>query len=396
MLIMRIGYVLTVFPTLSESFVINEIVALIDQGHDVSIFSINLARENVTHPEVKEYDLLNRTHYFSNSNGFAKKLKMRFNSLDFFITVRGWKYPAKNFRFNLFYIEVSQYFSKIAKNLDVFHAHFNGISTHVAMLMSKKLGIPFTFTVHAFDIFMNPDVKALKKRVEEAKAVIAISHYNQELLCSLTGIEKEKIAVIRACPMLNKFKETKRESDSFTAITVARLVEKKGIRYAILAIKELMKEYPNIQYRIIGSGHLENELKALVSSFGLENNVTFLGNLEDDSLIEELRTATMFILPCIRAENGDMDGIPVSLMEAMYSGIPVVSTRISGIPELIENGQEGILIEPKNSKQLSNAIKTLLEDKNLRTKLGENGKRKIETQFNIYNETAKLIDVWKN
>ena len=388
---MKIGYVLNQFPKLSESFITTEIAVLIDKGHEVSIFSINQAKETVTQREVKDYKLLNRTQYSPTHNRLGKTLKTCFNCLGSF----GWSYPAETFATKLSTIYKSKHFSKNAANLDVLHAHFNSPSTHVAMLMSKKLGIPFTFTVHAFDLFVNPNVKVLKKRVEEAKAVVAISNFNKQIVCNLTGIEPEKVHVIRACPMLNKFKAVKSQNGSFTAVTVARLVEKKGIKYAILAIKELVKDYPNIQYNIVGSGPLEGELRALVGLCGLEQNVAFLGHLDDESLIEELRRATMFILPCICTKNGDMDGIPVSLMEAMYLELPVISTKISGIPELIEDNQEGILIKPKDCKQLSDAIKTLLDNEKMRIKLGKNGKKKIETTFNINTETAKLVDVWK-
>ena len=177
-------------------------------------------------------------------------------------------------------------------------------------------------------------------------------------------------------------------------LSVGRFVEKKGIRNVILAMKTLVKIYPEIQYRIIGSGVLENDLKTLTNSLDLERNIHFLGNTDDDSQIEEFGRATIFILPCLEAKNGDMDGIPVSLMDAMYSRVPVISTTISGIPELIQHGKEGLLVEPGNIDQLVNAIKALIEDKKLRIDMGERGREKITSEFNIHEEVRKMVGIW--
>ena len=175
------------------------------------------------------------------------------------------------------------------------------------MLISGFTKIPFTFTAHASDIFIDPNVEALRERMRSASAVITPSYFNRDYLHDLTGISREKIHVVRACPIIDKFKGVKRKEKDFTITTVGRLVEKKGIKYGILAVKKLVKEYPEIRYRVIGSGPLENELKGLVRSLDLEKNVEFLGNLDDNSLIEELSKTTVFILPCVRAKNGDLD-----------------------------------------------------------------------------------------
>ena len=160
-------------------------------------------------------------------------------------------------------------------------------------------------------------------------------------------------------------------------------------------MREVVKEFPEVQYIIVGSGPQSAELKKLTKSLGLENNVRFLGAVDERTLMAEFSKAAVFILPCVKAKNGDMDGIPVSLMEAMYLQIPVVSTNISGIPELIENGKEGFLVEPKNVEQLANAIKILLQDEDMRTKMGKRGRKKIEEKFNIQKEVKNLERVWK-
>jgi len=383
---MKVGYILGQFPKLSETFILNEILELIRRGHDVYIFSLFNSKENIVQPEVEEYRVLERTYYPPSYHKLCIELA-RFDRLLFYRNRR---------KINKFYcIAVARHFSKIAEKLglDVLHAHFANEPTFTAMLMSKLTEIPFTFTAHAFDIFVDPDVKALKERMENASAIIAISEYNKKYLQSIYN--NKRIFVVRACPNLEKLNKIKRVPEQFRILTVGRLVEKKGIKYGILAMREVVKEFPEVQYIIVGSGPQSAELKKLTKSLGLENNVRFLGAVDGRTLMKEFSKAAVFILPCVKAKNGDMDGIPVALMEAMFLQIPVISTNISGIPELIENGKEGFLVEPENVNQLANILKILLKDKNLRKKLGENGKKKIEKEFNIYKEAEKLIEIWK-
>ncbi|NMX21369.1 hypothetical protein C5S30_02805 [ANME-1 cluster archaeon GoMg4] len=384
---MKIGYIVGVFPKLSETFILNEIAELVKGEHEVFIFSIFHPKESIVQPEVTEYNLLEKTYYA------PSYLKL---SLEVLKPDSLFLYKHKHILNKFYCIAVARYFSKIIKklDLDILHAHFANEPTFTAMLISKLTGIPFTFTGHAFDIFIDPDVKALKERMENASAVITPSYYNKNYLHDLTGIDKDKIHVVRACPNIERFKEVKRDEDFPTILTVGRLVEKKGIKYGILAIKELVKEFPEIQYRIVGSGPLESELKELAKSLNLENSVKFLGSLDGDSLLDELSKATIFVLPCVKAENGDMDVCPLTLQEAMIAQTPVIATNLASIPELIENREEGLLIEPKNVEQLVKAISTLLEDESLRKRWGEKGLEKIEKDFNIHTEVEKLLRVW--
>ena len=261
-------------------------------------------------------------------------------------------------------IAAAKYFCSIAKNLTFgyFTCPFQRIPTHTAMLMAEKLSIPFTFTAHASDIFVNPSDPSLKKRMEQALAIMTPSYYNKKYLHELTGISETKICVIRACPIIDKFKVVK-ANPSIPCYTYSRSIcRKKRNKKWDFVNESLSKFYPEIQYRIIGSGVLENELK-LSRILETGKKLYFLGNINDDSQLNELGNATIFILPCLEAKNGDMDGIPVSLMEAMYLRIPIVSTSISGIPELIQNGKEGLIVEPGNIGQIVNAIKFFLKMK---------------------------------
>lgn len=384
---MKIGYILGIFPKLSERTILNELVELIKNEHEIYIFSLNKHSENIEHPEIKKYDISGRVYYFDSNLAVEG-----FRSLNLikFMFLKG------NLSSKAVGIAKAQYFLRTMKELDIdiLHSHFANQPTFTNMLMSKLSSTPYTFTAHAFDIFIATDARALEERAKNASAVLTVSHYNKDYIRSLTKIEEEKIHVIRPCIDTNNLKDVKREEENHSIITVARLVEKKGIKYAILAVQKLIRDYPKIQYRIVGSGPLEKELNIMVKTLGLDEYVKFLGSLDDESLNRELGRASVFVLPCIKARNGDMDGLPLSAMEAMAVGIPVISTNISGIPELIENGREGFLVEPESEDQLAGAIRKLLDNKALRNEMGKNGKKKIEKDYNIHKEVKKLIGVW--
>ena len=387
---MRIGYVLGAFPRLSETFILTEIVELIKRGHEVFIFSLSRPRESIIYPEVFEYGLMERVYYP------PSLLKLRLNIIKP-TSLKLLAYRHRGIKAKFYSISYTNYFANMIKRLgiDVLHAHFATRPAFTAMLISKLSNIPYTFTAHAYDIFLNPDIHALKERMINALTTITISYYNRKYLSKITGISEDLIHVVRACPNLDRLNRIKRKEKEFIVLTVARLVEKKGIKYAIMAMKEVVKEFPKVEYRIVGTGPQEKELKDLVRSLGLERNVCFLGALSWEELSREYAKASIFVLPCVRAKNGDMDGIPVALMEAMYLQIPVISTRISGIPELVENYREGILTEPRSIKQLADALQLLLSDPKLRKDMGYRGREKILREFNIKKEVDKLLNIWK-
>lgn len=393
---MRIGYILLQFPVVSETFIMNELIELINRGHEIYVFSLIHPKEHVVHPEVKKYRLLERTHYLPAYARLGLELLKPQTWPALFNDAYEGKPSKSKLLGKLFSAAAINYLSRAIPDfhLDVLHTHFYGLPTFVTMQVSQRTGIHFTFTCHAFDIFIKPNAKVMQKHMEATAKVITISNYNRDYLQKLTGINKDKIEVVRACAILDKFENIEKNESGFEILTVARLVEKKGIKYGILAIAELIKEFPRLRYKIIGAGPLEKGLLALVKSLHLEDNVEFLGKTSNETILTELSRAAIVLLPCIQADNGDQDGIPVTLMEAMCSQTPVISTNVSGIPELIENGKQGLLVEPKNTKQLSIAIRALLRDSALRARIGKESKRKIEQKFNIRKEVRKLINIW--
>lgn len=393
---MRIGYILLQFPVVSETFIVNELAELTNKGHEIYVFSLLHPEEQIIHPEVEKYRLLERTYYLPAYTKLGSELLKPKTWPVLFSDAIEVKPAKSKLLGGLFSTAAINHLSRVIPhfNLDVLHTHFYGLPTFVTMLVSKKTGIPFTFTCHAFDIFIRPAPDVMQKHMEAAARVITPSYYNKAYLRNLSGVSEEKIQVIRACTNIDKFKSIQRLETKDSLLSVGRLVEKKGYSYAIMSVRQLIGEFPKIQLRIIGSGPLKEDLESLVDSLQLDANVAFLGSLSSDSLTEELAKTTIFVLPCVTAKNGDMDACPLTLQEAMLAEIPVVSTNAGSIPELIANGKEGFLVDEKNVEQLVSAIKMLLSDAGLRVRMGKAGRDKVEKEFCIHTEVEKLIKVW--
>lgn len=396
---MKVGYVLSQFPVLSQTFVMNEIIELIETGHDVTIFSLTRPSNSSFHPEVDKYRLMDRTYYLPVVSRMAPDVNEPSAWLASFASrLYGGETLADRLFRGLCRATVVNYFSRLARKLevDILHTHFYGLSSAITALIAQKAGLPFTYTCHAVDIFVNPDPKVMRCHMDAAGKVITPSDYNKDYLSHLTGVEEDKIEVVRACLDINKFQSLKRQDNDTDILTVGRLVKKKGLNYAISAIAEVVKEFPRLRYRIIGEGPQKKELIHQVKSLGLEGHVEFLGNMGGgQDFLKHLSEATFMLLPCIQPENGDMDVCPLVLQEAMCALVPVVSTNISAIPELVESNKQGLIVQPNDVPQLVVAIKTLLSDKDLRTSMGQAGFEKIEQKFNIHKEVARLISIWQ-
>ena len=223
-----------------------------------------------------------------------------------------------------------------------------------------------------------------------------ISEYNKIFLSEKVEGCVSKIHVIRACQPGSRFQiENKPPDDMINILAVGRLVEKKGFSFLIQAIKQSVEKsnIPLICY-IVGSGPLEDELKSLVSELNLNEIVKFPGPLPPDEVVKKMAHSHMLVQPCVRSKNGDQDGIPNVLMEAMWLGVPVISTNISGIPELVEDGKTGLLADPENPEQISDAILNIISEPDLAKQLSKAGKQKVYKEFNVDIEAQKLMELF--
>jgi glycosyltransferase involved in cell wall biosynthesis len=266
----------------------------------------------------------------------------------------------------------------------------------LTMLISKKINIPYIIRLHSSEFMMKGRRRAryLKKICKESAAVITISNYNRGYLSAL-GIDDEKLHVVKAGIEVEKFKRKSDYKTNNTILYVGRLVRFKGLEYLLHATR-ILDQY-NIKFKVmlVGEGPLENELKDLAARLNVQHLIEFKGYVSNDELLSVYENSQIFVHPSVELSDGRRDGIPVSLMEAMSMELPVVSTYCSGIPELVEDGWNGILVRQRDPLQLAEAIRYLLENPSVAREYGKRGREKIVREHDIKKNTKKLLDIFK-
>lgn len=407
---MNILYILKHFPGLSETFISNEMIELINKGHNISIISLEEINEKKVHGSVKRHGLVERNHllkygYFYPKDGllsrqeiFEKSVKRMLDdgllSDKEKIELLHLCYDKKqgkeiSLRKFLYYLDVAEVIKE--KNIEHIHCHFAVDNVRVAYIINQALGIPYTFITHAYDIFVNPD-EDIKKWADSAKKVITVSEYNKKYMVEKFGIEEGKIEVVGCGIELDKLKAVDFRSDKLNILSIGRLVEKKGIKYLIEACKLLKGDF---ECSIIGEGILKEELQNLIKKLDLDDKVHIKGTMVNEDVLDELKKSSVFVLPCIEASDGDKDGVPVSLMESMAMQIPVISTDVTGIPELINNNVDGVIVRQNNPEKLAEAIIKIKDDKEFAERIRKKGREKIMEKHDIEKNVKKLVDVFE-
>ncbi|MFO7974400.1 MAG: glycosyltransferase family 4 protein [Candidatus Hydrogenedentota bacterium] len=274
------------------------------------------------------------------------------------------------------------------------HAHFAHVPAAMAMYAGGLAGIPFSFTAHANDLFERGT--ALKEKVGRSAFAVAISDYNRRFLINIGG-SAGRIHVVHCGLDVTKYKFRPAPPANTPPLvfSVGRFVEKKGFAILLEALSFLKQGGTAFHCVIAGTGPLYEEIDTKAQSSGLLECVDLPGAMPQERVKEIMGTADVFVLPCVVAESGDRDGIPVALMEAMALGIPVVSTDISGIPELIVNDENGLLVAPQDPLALSQALTHLLQDPAYGETLAKHARRTIEERFNLEIIAANLESLFR-
>ena len=395
----RIGYIASLFPCWSETFILNEIIELEKNGVDITIFSLRSDLENFIQEETEPY--LKKTIYGNLTKCIVYGvLHIALNPIImislFWMVVRKKHRNLKELAKYIWCIFTGAYFAKVAlsKKLSHIHAHFATYSAFTALVISRLTKIPFTFTAHAHDIFI--DKTFLKELTEEAEKVITISQYNKQYIIDYckNGIA-DKIQVIHCGIKINGDIQNHRiNNNTYTIVSIGRLTKMKGFEYLIHACSHIQGRIP-FKCHIIGDGPLRSELLKLITKLGLQKQVFLNGFIDNKKVKKILQDATLFTLPCIWDNIEGQDGIPLVLMEAMALGTPVIASAISGIPELIENEKTGLLVKPGDDKELAEKITRLINDKSLQERITQEARIKIENEFNIAQTTDSLFHSFK-
>lgn len=426
----KIAYILKGFPRTSETFITNEIRLLEKMGVGLSIFSVKKLQGEQNHAMVKDINaavtylpqadplseaslsrwLMDNVPKFSASH---RRLFKKFPFAYFKVLAQclGMSIQYRNGFFELprsvFIKEFLQAgfiadAALLAGNIRHLHAHFCHGSTTIALYASQMSGIPFSFTAHAKDIYLkelNPG-QLLQKKMRKAEFLVTCTGANEEHLQQLAP-PGTKIYKIYHGLDTKLFSDPDRQPQPYPdkavpiLLSVGRLVEKKGFEYLIQACEILKQRGYRFHCQIVGGGDdYANTLRAMIQQLRLEDTISLTGAVTQEALREIYQQASLFALPCLVVNNGDRDGIPNVLVEAMSMRVPVVSTNISGIPELIEHNVNGLLVPEKNELAMANALELLLLDPDLRHKLGDAGRARVCKDFDSEVTTLELKDLF--
>jgi len=275
------------------------------------------------------------------------------------------------------------------------HAHWAHKATELAMILSPLLGLPFSFTCHAVDIFVSP--RHLGQKLRAARFVVTVSDYNKRYLIEHYGSDLEgKIHVIYPLVDVQQFSpRLPSQGDETNILSVGRLVEKKGYLDAIEAARHLQERGHRFVWRFVGEGPDRPRLETAIEEHGVGQQVRLMGKMPQEKVKALLDQATVFVLSSVVAKDGDREGMPRVLIEAMAKEVPVVATDTVGIGELVKDGS-GLLVPPHDSVALADAIEQILtSDWESRRAMGRNGRRIVEQEFDLHYLAGRLLSLFE-
>ena len=429
---LRIAMFVGSFPVVSETFILRQITGLLDRGNEVDIYAdARPDADSPSQPEVMSHRLLDRTTYMGMPRESAP-WEMPVWPITGQTWLPGESKPTQNwlrlvralptFAGNLvrtprLTIDLlsSNYgcqasslsaiyrlgtLNCIQKKYDVLHAHFGPVGNSFRFV--KELWrAPLVVSFHGYDASQVPkkDGREFYEKLFQELDIATVNSKFMEQKLRLLGCRSEKIRKMHYGIDLSQFDYQTREftaGEPLRTLTIARLTEKKGVEYAIRAIAEVRQAYPRITYDIIGDGPLRPQLQRLIEQLGLGASVTLHGAKTGEFVRQMLSQAHIFILTSVTASDGDEEGTPVSLLEAQASGIPVLSTWHSGIPEIVRNGETGFLVPERDLKSLAERLSFLIGNPETCAELGRNGRQFIASNFGAAQQIDKLMELYRN
>lgn len=394
----RIAYIMSRFPKLTETFVFKEIIAMEKHGFDVEIYPLRKERAKVTHPEAEA--LVQRAHFytlFSFAVIWANLSWMVLHPLAYasiwWTCLRASIGSTRYFFGSIGTIPLAALFAQQMKSQGVQHVHCHFVShPAVAGLTIRKLvGIPFSYTAHGSDL--HREHRLLREKTAACKFAVTISDYNREWIAEKCGeTVRKKVHVIHCGVQVDEFHRTPlREMPSpVKLLCIGTLHEVKGQEYLLAACTRLKAKGVPFELHLVGDGPDREKLQRQAWEDGIEHQVRLHGACSRDEVLKQIQQADVVVTPSVASKDGRREGIPVVIMEAMASGKPVIASRISGIPELVEHDVTGVLVPPRNSQALAEAIERLAKDTQLRYSLVDRAMMRIREDFDQDHEAGKL------
>ena len=391
---MRIAYFVGAFPNVSETFVLDQITGLLERGHEVDVYGDPPPDGAPSHPDVARWRLVERTRYRPH---VPASLPLRIaRALP--ILVRGGAAARATLagRFGRDAASLRLLYASApcdGTRYDAIHAHFgpNGLLAARLRLAGAIRG-PLVTTFHGYDLTSWQGSYA--DLIAEGDLFLPISERWRARLIE-RGFEPRRIRVHRmgVDPAALPFVPRSHDGGPVRLVSVARLVEKKGIEYAIDAVAQLLREGLAVDYTVVGDGPLRAALEARSASHGAGDRIRITGWRDRAEVASILAAAHLLVAPSVTSSDGDQEGIPVALMEAMAAGLPIATTRHSGIPELVEEGVSGLLVPERDAAALADALRELATNPERWQAMGRAGRAKVEADYDIHRLNDRLVEL---
>lgn len=393
---MHIAYLGPEIPALSATFVYREIIGLRERGHRVSVFSVKKPAAAATDVDLGKvetlYDggpaaLLGDALMASLKQPLAALRLLARASTD---TLKGLGENPARARALPWHTLVGLKLGAAlnASGAEHLHIHFAHFPTQIGMVAASYAGIPFSVMGHANDLYEVPLL--LKEKAERSARFTTISGYNERMLKD-QGLPPEKLAVVRCgLPDLPDHLPPRLVASEPVIGSLGRLVQKKGMKELVAAFSAVREDQPDAKLEIVGDGPERDDIAAALREHSLDPAAVLKGALPNSEVATWLQSLDLFVLACREDDQGDKDGIPVALMEAMRAGVPVVSTALTGIPELIIPEETGRLAKPADPISLGREMRAALSDPDTTENLRQNALRHLHTEFSLGVNLSRL------
>jgi colanic acid/amylovoran biosynthesis glycosyltransferase len=386
----RFAYLFERFPSFGQTFCYREVAELDRQDIAPPVFSIRNPKDEP--PQDWDRRIVERVHYLPDEKALLEEVrraaKKRKLGPDIVAAIDEW---GRRTDFLRLYQAVYVGLRLQKMGIDHLHAHFAGMAARTAFWINKFFTITFSFTAHANDIFSPREFEiGLDKLVDTARTIVTETDYAARFLRERFSHRRDRVHRIYNGLDLADFGRADFSSTPPLSIAVGRLIPKKGFGDLIRACAVLAKRGKSFGCEIIGEGPLENELRQQIDELHLQNNVVLTGAKPQTELRRRLAAANVFVLPSVIDPDGGMDNLPTVIMEAMATGLPVVSTYIGGIPEMVVENETGFLVQPGDNTAMADVIETMINDSSLAARLGDSGYERARALFSIEKNVREL------
>ncbi len=387
-----LGMILKGYPRISETFISGEILELEKKGIPIEIYSLRRPREDFSHYFVKdikasvlyvpEYVYSGGIDLFNANWRLFLKAPLRFLNVASKACIRSIERRTLATLRHFLQAGFISWKRLVDRPVVHIHAHFCHTPTSVALFASELIKIPFSFTAHAKDIYTSEPAQ-LRRKIKRAKFVVTCTKYNKKYMQKIAPSVTTPIYVVYHGVDLTTFTYTHPECPAppYRILSIGRFVEKKGYDVLLRALKFLRNRSINFQFIHAGDGEERNRILKIAHQLKLEDCTKFMGTLTQEEVISLYRKSHCFVLACKIAKNGDRDGLPNVILEAMATGVPIVSTNVSAIPEAVEHGKTGLLVPPENPELLAKAIEDTLTNYEASRRRAEKARKKVENLF---------------